>query len=246
MKRLLNRFVTSTLVIAAIPALTGCGSNNPDSAPPGNVVNPLPTTPVAPLCVPITSPIAFTGTGISFDWANILGGSIPADPYAGRNQPITAGTITIAAATTTPTGGPFQRSGVDGTISMNITQNTTVPVPTPYPTMPNTYPGYPYYPGGYQANQFGAAPASATGFVAISQMAQQDIVYTMSGSSSGTTAFPGLNYYPGYNTLPTTTTGTIPCVSGMAIDVGHYYNTIYGGYVYLYMNNTQHGYKLYF
>ena len=47
--------------------------------------------------------------------------------------------------------------------------------------------------------------------------------------------------------MPTTNTGVQQvCVSGIAIDAGHYYTTIYEGHVYLYLNGTQHGYVLYF
>jgi hypothetical protein len=45
--------------------------------------------------------------------------------------------------------------------------------------------------------------------------------------------------------MPTAPTQQV-CVSGISMNVGHYYNTIYGGNVYLYLNNTQHGYVLYF
>lgn len=48
----------------------------------------------------------------------------------------------------------------------------------------------------------------------------------------------------GYN--PAMPNGQQICVSGIAVNVGHYYNTIYGGNVYLYLNGTNNGYILYF
>ena len=35
--------------------------------------------------------------------------------------------------------------------------------------------------------------------------------------------------------------GQVPCVSGVAFNLGNYNGTLYGGFVWLYINGTQHG-----
>jgi hypothetical protein len=240
------RFATA-LAIAAIGALmTGCGSSNNSPGIPGN--NPLygPNgTPIAG-CVPVSSQIPFTANNMYFDWANIVAGAIPGSQSIGQ--------VLVGGAAT---GGPYQRSGVDGTISMNIIpvgQTTTTP-----------YPGYPSgtFPSPYTMPTTGlqSQMANASGFLQISPATQQDIMnqVAMNPSAYGVSYPYGTGYpntgYP-YTNYPYTQPGMIPqpgypqqtqvCVSAIAMNVGHYYNTIYGGNVYIYLNGTQHGYVLYF
>jgi hypothetical protein len=220
-----NRFAIA-VAIASIPILAGCGKSN--NTPPPVVT----TAPGAVIgggaCIPINAAqIPMTGTNIYFDWANIRGGQIPGGMTFGQ---MLQGGIT--------SGGPYQRSGVDGVISLNIIPNTA------------TYPGG-YYPGPYQGSYPGTTPsyqgpattANLTGYVSISQVTQQDILATFGGTYGGT--YGGITPYPGTMPQPYSPTN-VPCVTGIAIDVGHYNNIIYGGNVYLYLNNTQHGYALYF
>lgn len=214
MKRANKRKAAIALALATVPLLMGCGSNKSNSG-----VGGVPGSIAAGTCVPITQQIPFTGSNIYFDWANIRGGAIPRGQTFG--QMVVGGTLA---------GGQYQRSGVDGTISMNIVQaNQAVP----------TNGSYPYYPTNNGSSQL----ASATGFVTISSATQQDIMFRFSGTGGAyPTPYPT---YPGTTPMPTAPQ-SVPCVSGIAMDVGHYYNTIYGGNVYLYLNNTQNGYALYF
>ncbi len=206
-----------TLIVAAL--LVGCGKSDPmgETAPTVPGVNAGVPGTGSGICVPINQPIPFTGSQIYFDWANIMGGQLPYGQGVGQ--------MVIGGGAT---GGPYQRSGVDGAISMNITPVTgTAPQYQQYPTAPSfwnptqTWNSQP----GYDQN---SKTANATGMIQISQQTQQDIMYNFGGGA-----------YTG-------TTQSMPCVSGIAMNVGHYYTTIYGGNVYLYLNNTTSGYILYF
>jgi hypothetical protein len=135
-------------------------------------------------CVPIDQAIPFTATDIHFDFANIIAGALPGQDSVG--QVVLGGT---------PTKGPYQRFGVDGAITLNITQDSVA--------------------------------ANASGYVQISPVTRQDILNQVQMGG-----------------LPGKVDSV--CVSGIAINVGHYNNTIYGGSVYLYLNGSSHGYALYF
>lgn len=223
-----KKHIAAAIALAGTLVLTGCGSDPKTRT--GGIGGGLNSG-----CIPITAQIPFRGTGIQFDFANIVGGRIPIVPgaysqYAGQ----TKGQMAVGGA---PVGGPYQRSGVDGTISMAINQSGQAGQPAG--AFPPT--------NGYPTGTYGAA--SVTGFVQISSMTQNDIrnQVQMGNIPIGT----GTNYNP-------STPGTFPqpgapgtyagniCVSGIAVDLGHHYNTIYGGHVYLYLNNTTHGYALYF
>ncbi|MEK6704651.1 MAG: hypothetical protein AABZ06_02590 [Bdellovibrionota bacterium] len=224
--------------ITSLIALTGCGKNSDTPPPVGSVPAPLPGSLG---CVPINAPIPFTATNIYFSGVSIVGGQVPGSSQMG--QIIIGGGIE---------GGPYQRNGVDGTISMNVVPTNT----TNTWNYPGTYPGGTYpggsYPGGtYPGSYPGLQPtvqapsaANATGFVSIAPMTQQDIMWKFgNGQFNGQ---PGY-YNPLYPSMPQPVAPqTQACVSGIALNVGHYYNTIHSGNVYLYLNNTQHGYVLYF
>jgi hypothetical protein len=208
MKRKKLSPILGTLAIASTLLVAGCGKSNTSSSS----YNPIPgTIGTGSLgrCVPInSSQIPFTASNIYFSSVNIRAGIIPG-----------SGTIGQVLVGGSATGGPYQRSGVDGVLSMSIS-----PIASVYPT---TTP--------ISGVNTGPTVASASGFISISVATQRDIVYK----------FSNLSGYNPYATGSTTVTN-YPCVSGIAIDVGHYYNTIYGGNAYLYLNNSQHGYSLYF
>jgi hypothetical protein len=121
---------------------------------------------------------------------------------------------------------------VDGFISMNV-----------YSQQYNqgAYPPYPGYPTGtapspYPSTGMGQAQtASVTGFLQLNPATVQDIAFKFSGGMGGYTQ-PGYFPQPGYPQQQQL------CVSGIAMNLGHYYNYIYGGAVYLYLNGTNHGY----
>lgn len=224
MKSAKPRSWATVIALASIPFLAGCGSNKNSSNAPVPLPAPLPG--VGGGCVPISSQIPFTGTGIFFDGDVIRGGAIPYGVATG--QMVIGGGIT---------GGPYQRTGVDGTISMNIIPNS---VPA---AAPGAYPVYP--PVGIPG---GAGNANANGYLQISSVTQQDIYYQcqQGGYCAGYTGtYPG-TYPPGTLPMPTTPTAIQMCVSGIAIEAFQSKNQIYNGNVYLYLNNTQHGYKLFF
>lgn len=116
-------------------------------------------------------------------------------------------------------GGQFHGQSVDGTLM--VTLNGGAPVQGPYP-------GY------------GGGNSNITGYVTISQMTQQDIMFQMGGG--------GYNPYPIYpQPYPTQQPQQQQaCISGIAISGSIYQNTFYNTNVYLYMNGTTHGYALYF
>lgn len=208
--------IAFALAITCIPALGGCGKSNSGSGTIGSYPGAIGSGIGG--CVPINAPqIPFTANNIYFSSVNIRAGMIPGSGAVGQ--------VIVGGAAV---GGPYQRSGVDGVISMSITPTSSM-----YPT---TYPSISAYPT--TGTNTGPTIASASGFVTISTITQQDILYKFNGTSGYNTYLPGV--------VPQTMATNYPCVSGIAIDVGHYYNTIYGGRVYLYLNNSQHGYALYF
>lgn len=259
-KRVSPLMTVTALAISAMN-LTGCGKSDGGGnviAPPAPLPAPGipgPVTPVGGGCVPINQPIPFTANNIYFDWANMVGGRIP---------------LTNQQVGTVMTGGPIiqqgnlSRQGVDGTIVVNVQPGTAAPMSVPYP---NYNPGYNYQYYGY--NQFGSAPysgnygaktANLQGTVAIDPTRQQDILWKFGNGGlnnnyfqfpSNTpyqyTPFPGY-YYPGQPQNYTAPNPGSICVSQVAFDLGHWdsQGVIYGGRVYLYLNNTEHGYILWF
>ncbi|MCM2279589.1 MAG: hypothetical protein NDJ89_16060 [Oligoflexia bacterium] len=223
MKRSYRRKLAIALALATVPLLMGCGSNR-DSGQVGNVPGAIvPGIGVPGACIPITQQIPFAGTNIYFSGVNIRGGQIPYSTPVGQMGVGGPGG-----------GGPLGRTAVDGSISMNVTPVNQAVVAQPYPT---TYPTYP-------TNNNLSNTANVTGILTISNIVQQDIQY-QSGSYSG--ANNNWYNYGGTPGVPQPyAPAAIPCVSGIAIDGAHYYNTIYSTKVYLYLNNTQHGYIMYF
>jgi len=229
----------SIKALAALIAmgLIGCGGDNP---PP--VVNqPVIGGAVTGTCIPINTRITFVGNNVSFSTFRLTGGRLPlgqfsVDPY-GTQQPTSLSPILVGGGSA---GGPYQRTGVDGTISMAITPQFTTTVD------PLT--------GGFgfpQSNQ--GVPASVTGYITISSLTQSDILYQFGGLNGNQTGYNNPYnsynpYYPNPGTLPQPALPNVQsvCVSEIAIDAPLSGTTIVGGNIYLYINNTQHGYILYF
>lgn len=253
----LRRLATALAIAGVSAVLVGCGSSN-NTTPaviPGTTV---PTAggvlPGGGSCAPITGPIPFTGQGIYFSYTSIVGGYVP-----GSAQPI--GQVVVGGAAT---GGQFSRNAVDVNISMNVipagmSYGGTYPPGYPNSIYPGTIPtGYQYpttsgitgYPG-YAG--FGQSPgtASVQGVLTINPADQQAIMLQFGSGSYGTIpGYPGT--YPGSNpgTYPSTYPGAypgtgaygqVPCVSGVAFNLGNYNGILFGGYVWLYLNGTQHG-----
>lgn len=231
-----KKFVASALAIASLTFLSGCGAEEP-TPPIARPITPAPGGLGSVGCVPISSPsgIGFTASNLYFSWSSIIGGDLPMSPQ-------TIGQVTVAPGTVQ--GGAYQNRPVpaDPTtiISMNITPtNTTQTAQAPYPGYPNQSWMSPYSaPSGME----GATTANATGVIKLSPIIQSDIASIFGG---GVGTFPGLTSGSPGSILPTTApTNTNLCVSGIALNLGRYYNTIYGAEIYLYMNNTQSGYIL--
>lgn len=221
-----NAYRIGVIGIIGVAVLSGCGKSNPVTP----TVVPAGTTTglVSGGCVPINTQIPFTGTNIYFDWMSIIGGSIPlgaTSAYAGQ----TVGQMVVGGGVV---GGTYSRSGIDGTISMNIVPQTTGTVTTIGTTIGSLQP---------------STMATVNGAISISTATQQDIMYQIGGTYNtlGTTigTIPGT--VPG--TISGTTVAAVPCVSAIAMDLQYYNYQIAGGAgVFLYLNNTSHGYILWF
>ena len=242
----LKRLATALAIAGVSAVLVGCGSHNNDSATAPIVTSPNGTIPGTVLpggggCVPINQAIPFTAQGIYFSYANIVGGYVP-----GNQQPI--GQVVIGGAAQ---GGQFSRNAVDLNISMNIIPNQVQyngQYPTGYPNSiyPGTVPtGYqnPQYSGIPGYNTYGQTPglANATGVITINPATQQEIMAQFGGMTTGTTGYPYTQNPYGTGTTYPYGTGQVPCVSGIAFNLGNYNGVLYGGFVWLYLNGTQHG-----
>jgi hypothetical protein len=205
----------NTMALLAVVLLTACGSDNANT-----VTNPNPGGFGLGGCVPINTQIGFNGANNEFSYTTIKAGTIPATTFGFGG---THGTLTVGGGAA---GGPYQRSGVDGSINLNVIPLSGAPGTT------------------------GSQLVSTNGVLSISALTQSDIMYHFTGSSTG---FPNGGFpNPGTGTgFPQN--GQNICVSGIAIDLGHYGYTLYGGNVYLYISvNGQQGlsgyqgYALYF
>jgi hypothetical protein len=223
-----KRFATALAILSAAAVLTGCGKSNPNDVPPvGGFPGGIPPGPNG--CVPLNAyggayggqagMIGFNAMNIYWDGRNILAGQVPYKTASGQ--------VMIGAG---GTGGPYTRSGVDGVLSMQITQTPTY--------------------GGYQPQPYsgttGATTANATGYVQISSAALQDLMNQYGGGMYGGGYQPYNPYQPGGMPQPGMYQPQT-CVSGLAIE-GQWAPSsgFYGTWVYVYLNNTQHGYRLYF
>lgn len=187
-------------------------------------------------CVPISSQIPFAVQGAYFDWANIVAGQVP---MSGAN----AGQVITGAGGMGGYGQQFMGQGSDGAIQMNLTPGAYANMPyAGYPNQSMFGPqnGYPYSgsyaPYGYGGVSQGNNLVSGTGVLQLSSLVIQDILYKV---QTGQIQIGLANN--GYPIQPQQI-----CVSAIAMNVGHYYNLVYGGQVYLYLNGTAHGYVMQF
>jgi hypothetical protein len=169
--------------------------------------------------------IGFTGQNVYWDGRQIRAGFIPGHAQAFGQVYTGGGGV----------GGPYQRSTGEGSISMSIQQN---------PLM-GGMPGWPVQPG------FGgsATTAQIQGMVQLSQMTLQQILTIFGGGGGWNGGWNGWQQ-PGIVQPGFPQPGMMPqtCVSGIAVDLqwSPQGNVLYDGWVYLYLNNSQNGYKMYF
>jgi hypothetical protein len=172
--------------------------------------------------------VSFSATNIYLDWANIMGGNL-LDPIFQQ-----IGTITLV------TGGPISQGGTMvlqnypnryGTLNMNVTPLSTAQT-LPYPAYPQLsfpfqYPSsYPPAPSGFQSKT-----ANAVGTLTLSPFAQQEIISILKNGSGVAEVLRNASSY---------------CISGLAINAGHYQNIIYDLEIYLFLNRTSNGVAIYF
>lgn len=191
------------ITLAALVA--GCGASTNEETPTSSETPTSTAAPAAP-CYPITAAIPVSGSSVYIDWANIRGGAIPSgtdNPYAGQSF----GTMSIGGS---GAGGQYASQGVDGVVSLTITPAIDI-----------------YSNSSYSTSSSTSTTANVDGYVQISTVTQQDILYTY-GSQYGKTDLSQI------------------CVSAVAIEGGHYYYTLYDLEVFLYFDYTTHGYALYF
>ena len=266
--------IRSGIALGALVLLSACGSGSSGTSTVGTIPGGIGNNPYDPnnpgsiptgQCVPINGyqPIPFIGQGIYRDSANIIGGRLPFTGQTvgamgiGGNTQIGYGTYNWGFQ-----GAAYGRQGSDGTI---IIQESNINGMNPQQGYP--YSGYPYNTQGYNPNpyannqqygqyyygqypqQWGPSQINVQGTIMLSQLVVQDIMYHMGGSAPNL----GQGYYPGYGNMGNGGNFWMNggqqqqiCASGIAMNVGHYNSTVYGGQVYLYLNGTQHGYILYF
>ncbi len=222
----LKRIATALAMLGSIPLLTGCGGSNPTNTPVGGIGSGLGVGG----CLSVATPLGFAVANGQLLNNKVLAGLIP--PTYGGGQAY--GTVTLNGSAPT-LGQGYQGSGSDGSISLTI--------------QPGSQPGVPN--GGYTGGSYGGGalpngPFSGSGQLTISQIAQQDIAYKI---QTGQIPLSGVNpTQPGAFPQPTTPGATGVCVSGIAVslNIPLYQQRLYLGEVFLYLNNTQHGYVLYF
>lgn len=249
------KHIATAMALFSIPFLTGCGSNQTSTPPPGAVPNPIGVMPPGvAACVPITSQIPFTAVNIPYD------GTYRINVQLG--QAVVGGAVGM--------GGPYQAQNPfnGSSVSMSITPAQAMAPQTPYPAYPGYqgYQGYQSYPG-YTGLAYGSSdlhiqgPVNISGFV---QLGASDINAILTYVQSGMIQIPGVAIppvapvtpTPGYPIMPILppTPAALPnpqsiCVSAIriaALDVQLDTTRMYNGDVYLYFNHSQHGYILAF
>lgn len=223
------RRTAAALLIGVTAALTGCGKSGSGSSGVGTLPGgqypgggPIGGGPIGNgACVPITTPIGFQGNNIYFDSANIMGGLIP-----GIRQQFGQMGVGVGGGS-----GPYYKQTAEGTITMNIYNGQN--------GYGNGYPGP--FPGS-QTPQGVSQSAQVTGTITLSQAVIADIMYRFGGIQQPPYPNPYPNPYPQQQV----------CVSGIAMGLGHYNTYLYGvgnpttSGVFLYLNRTNHGYRLQF
>jgi hypothetical protein len=225
------------LWVAALPlALAACGAAEPTQTNTrvGGTSGSVGSLPTAS-CVPMTQQIPFTASNAYVASRKIYAGTIPSTG--------SVGTVMVGGAV--GGGGTYQGVGLDNSvISMNLT-----------PTSGQTTTGSAYT--GYTDWLAYQSYATATGFLQIGTMLQQQAALLV---QLGQIPITGLTSGAiGYTSTWTTPSATMPgqtvsinpsqlCVSNLAftLNIHPYYNTLYIGDVYVYLNNTQHGFTIEF
>lgn len=247
--------IASVLAVASALALNACGNSGnsgggaPVVAGGGNYSGAS-----AVGCARIDGPIGFQITNAYVDSANLVGGNLP---YAPRNY-----NNGISYVTGQVVNGPYasRPNSRYGRVYASIVQGLN------YPYNSQWGGAYPYqsYPNNTYSCQtgncaYGGSPhqATVTGTIWISGTEIYQQILAESGSyvggsgvysygNSGFFTYPGVGYqaYPQYS---------IPCVSHVAVNLGKMdpigYNSpgeLYGGDIFLYMNNSASGYVLHF
>lgn len=223
----LKRIATALAMLGSIPLLTGCGGSDPKTnTPVGGIGNGLGVGG----CLSVATPIGFAVANGQLLNNKVLAGLIP--PTYGGGQAY--GTVTLNGSAPA-LGSAYQGSSSDGTISLTIQPGSQMGAPT----------------GGYTGGFFGGGalpngPFTGSGLLTINAIVQQDIA---SKVQTGQIPISGVTpTQPGAFPQPTAPGATGICVSGIAVslNVPLYQQRLYLGEVFLYLNNTQHGYVLYF
>lgn len=246
--------IAIALAVATAAAVSGCGTSNNGPIPGGFGAPGMPGYPGfgGGGCLPVNMPIGFTGSGIPMNSTYFNAGMIPGYP-----QPFGSMIIGGAAAPQPVYGGmgQIQGSGIDGTINISVQMGQ---YGQPYPTTGYPTTGYPTT--GYPS--YGGSLATLTGTLSISPIQQQQIMTAFGGYAGGynpygtayptgypTTGYPTTQPYPGTMPMPGMPNNGMICASGIAIGNAHVYSSglpNLAADVYIYMNNTQHGYTLRF
>lgn len=208
------------LAMSAAVLLAGCGrSTNQSAAITGNSLYGG--------CIPLNQELPFVATDAAVDMNRIEAGVMP--QYGGRS----IGRVELGGAVA---GGTFQRASADGAIAMNIQPS--------YQNQGAQLPGsYQYGYGSGYSNGYGyggsSTTATITGKLNLSQQARDRIQAAVGQYQNQQMYSP---YTGGYGqSLPqTANTPYTVCVSGMAITMNYQGNALVGGYVYLYLNQSQY------
>jgi hypothetical protein len=238
MKTNMNRRVAIALALATSAILSGCGSNN-SAAPitPGATgINGIAGVNISTGCAPISAPIAFAGTGIGGNGTGAFAaGQFPGSGSYGAMEVGTATTSmgSIGTEVYTDTYGQSESSPAgEAAGSLEISFESSLGISNM---------GFNPYNYGY-TNGISTGSNTLSGYLQLSEEAQNAIMYTV--EENPTLYESGY----GYGTIGLGGTSSI-CVSNIAI-IGYLYPTYeaYGGFqaeVALYLNNTEHGYILY-
>ena len=235
MKRSVKLAVKLAITGSAL-LVSACGSA-PSATPPGVVGPTAVNTNLSGMypggCVPVTQPIGFTATNAYFDANTVLAGNIPQvydspDPIKATGMYSPYGPIGVPNGTVgiSPggAGGLYHTDNTplamtDGQVSMNI---TSMGAPT-------------------QIN----IPATMTGSITISQAKQQAILSSFGLNANYSNYYPSYGNSFGYNGVPGMPQPGMPnqqvCVTSVAVSLTHNMYDLYGGRVYLFLNNQQHG-----
>jgi hypothetical protein len=211
MKRSYIEKTAIALAFFGTMALTGCGGSSGGGIAglggvAGSAYGAYGNASSSGQCIPITSPIGISGQSDYWDGINLLAGYIPQG---------TVGTLVVTGAAS---GGQFQRTGADGTLSLNVISQAA------YSGVP--YSGYTGY-SGYGTN-YGVSPTQVEiqGYLQLNSYAIQAIGSAYSYNPYGSV------YGSAYGT------GTVPCVSNISMNMGTEGYTLYGGNVYLWINGS--------